>query len=311
MDPLSDILELVGVRSSIYFQKDFCGPWKMSVGNTGFAQFHFVIRGGATVQSEEGKSLLSAGDIVLFPKGASHTIGDHPMSAAMAGGDVIQAMQKGEEPFTQGPLATTMVCGHFEYDLTHAHPMIRRLPAQIILRTNDLPMGNLLLGLLPLIVRETKNSAQGSRIVIQHLSHALFTSILRAYFETNATDVGPYAGLRDARILGALSAIHEPEGWSYNLTDLAQRAGMSRSSFAARFRSLIGQSPGDYAVNWKLLKAKQTLETTQKTVEQVAYQYGYSTSSAFARAFREHIGLNPSQIRTSTTPHAPSRTSVC
>lgn len=300
MDPLSDILELVGVRSSIYFQKDFCGPWKMSVDDTGFAQFHFVIRGSATVQSDAGLSILSAGDIILFPKGANHTIGDHPSRAAIAGGDIIEAMQRGEAPFAHGPLATTMVCGHFEYDLTHPHPMIRHLPDQIILRTNELPMGNLLLGLMPLIVRETKNSAQGSRIVIQHLSEALFSSILRAYFETDTTDIGPYAGLRDPRILSALSAIHEPRGWSYNLTDLAHRAGMSRSAFAAKFKDLLGQSPGDYAVNWKLLKAKQTLETTQKTVEQIAYQYGYSTSSAFARALREHIGLNPSQIRTST-----------
>ena len=157
----------------------------MSVDNTGFAQFHFVIRGGAIVQSDGTQSLLSAGDIILFPKGANHTIGDHPTSAAIAGGDVIEALQGGKEPFTQGPLATTMVCGHFEYDLTHPHPMIRYLPTQIVLRTNDLPMGDLLLGLLPLIVRETKNSAQGSRVVIQHLSEALFTSILRAYFETN------------------------------------------------------------------------------------------------------------------------------
>ncbi|MGO4906977.1 AraC family transcriptional regulator [Pseudorhodobacter sp. W20_MBD10_FR17] len=305
MDPLSDILELVGVQSSIYFQKDFCGPWKMSVDNTGFAQFHFVIRGGAIVDSDGAQSLLSAGDIVLFPKGATHTIGDHPASIATPGTEVIAGLQNGAEPFIQGPLATTMVCGHFEYDLSHPHPMIRHLPNQIILRTNDLPMGNLLLGLLPLIVRETKNSAQGSRVVIQHLSYALFTSILRAYFETTDADVGPYAGLRDARILTALSAIHEPQGWSYSLVDLAQKVGMSRSSFAATFKSLMGQSPGDYAVNWKLLKAKQTLETTQKTIEQVAYDYGYSTASAFTRAFREHIGVNPSFVRTPVFKRGP------
>lgn len=297
MDPLSDILELVGVQSSIYFQKDFCGPWKMSVDNTGFAQFHFVICGGAVVEHDGEKELLCAGDIVVFPKGASHTIGDHPSSPPLSGTDVITGLHEGAEPFVDGPLATTMVCGHFEYDLSHPHPMIRHLPDRIILRTQDLPMCNLLLSLLPVIVRETKEGLLGSRIVIQHLSHALFTSILRTYYETAKTDIGPYAGLRDQRILNALSAIHTPEGWSYSLVALAHVAGMSRSSFSATFKSLIGQSPGDYAVNWKLLKAKQALENTQKPIEHIAYEYGYSTASAFSRAFKEHLGVNPSHLR--------------
>ena len=298
MDPLSDILELVGVKSSIYFQKDFCGPWKMSVDNTGFAQFHFIIRGGAIVDSDGEQIMLSAGDIVVFPAGARHTIGDHPASTAIPGKNVIADLQNGQEPFTEGPFATTMICGHFEYELAHPHPMIRHLPIRIILRTTDLPVGNALLGLLPIIVHETRATPLGSRIIVQHLSHALFTLVLRAYFESIDADIGPYAGLRDERILSALSAIHEPRGWSYSLVDLAQRAGMSRSSFSATFKSLIGQSPGEYAIHWKLLKAKRDLKHGQAPVEKIAFDYGYSTASAFSRAFRGQLGVSPSCVRT-------------
>ncbi len=294
MDPLSDILELIGIRSSIYFQKDFCNPWKMTVSDTGFAQFHFIVRGGAIVEHAGKQDLLAAGDVVVFPKGASHWIGDHPNTPGMPGAKVITAMQAGQEPFTHGPLATRMICGHFEYDLSHPHPLVQQLPSQIILRTAELPTGNLLMGLLPLIINETKSTPIGNRVVLQQLSQALFTSILRAYFDRENTQFAP---LSDARIMRALSAIHGPSGWQHSLSDLAELAGMSRSSFAAKFKTDIGQSPGEYAMCWKLMKAKQTLQTTNLPIEQIAHDNGYTSASAFSRAFRETLGMNPSQCR--------------
>jgi AraC-like DNA-binding protein len=296
VDPLSDILELVGFRSSIYFQKDFCGRWKMSVADTGFAQFHFVISGTATLQHDGQAEHLSAGDFVLFPHGASHTIGDRPDTPAMRGQDVIAAMLDGNEPFTDGQDATRMVCGHFQYDLSHRHPLMQQLPSRVLLRPTNL-IGTLMSALLPLIVDETRAARPGSRVVAKHLSQALFAAILRAHFEQEDTQIGFYAGLRDSGILAAIMAIHQPDGWKYSMTDLAGRAGMSRSSFAARFKALVGQSPGDYALGWKMLKAKEALQDPRKTIDQIAHDHGYGSASAFSRAFRETLGLRPSEAR--------------
>lgn len=297
MDPLSDVLELVGVKSSIYFQKDFCGAWKMSVANTGFAQFHFIVRGTAVVEYDDQVDRLSAGDLVLFPTGGAHSIGDHFDSPVESGQTVMSQIAKGHAPFSQGDMATRMVCGHFEYDLQHQHPFMRGLPCRILLRTADLPIGSLMATLLPLIVSETRITPLGSRIVVQHLSQALFASILRTYFEGDNAEFGFYAGLRDPRIFGAISAIHEVDGWKYSLADLAAIAGMSRSSFAGKFKTIVGQSPGDYALSWKMLKAKQALQDPMLTVDQVAHDHGYGSASAFSRAFRDTLGVTPSQTR--------------
>jgi AraC-like DNA-binding protein len=72
---------------------------------------------------------------------------------------------------------------------------------------------------------------------------------------------------------------------------------MSRSSFAARFKALVGQSPGDYALGWKMLKAKEALQDPRKTIDQIAHDHGYGSASAFSRAFRETLGLRPSEAR--------------
>ena len=300
MDPLSDALELLGFRSSIYFQKNFCGNWKMSVADTGFAQFHYIVRGTAVIEHDDHVENLSAGDLVLFPKGASHAICDNLDSPVTSDQDVIASFQAGDEPFLEGDLTTRMICGHFEYDLTHQHPLVKDLPSRILLKTSEMEQGTLLSSLISLIVIETLTKEMGSRTVMQYLSQALFASILRAYFVKDGNQIGFYSGIRDTRIVSALSAIHEPDGWKYNLTDLASIAGMSRSSFATIFKMHMGQTPGDYALNWRMFKARQSLEKPGQTIDQIAHIYGYGSSSAFSRAFRAVMGVSPSQHKTSS-----------
>ncbi|MBT0958225.1 AraC family transcriptional regulator [Alphaproteobacteria bacterium KMM 3653] len=299
MDPLSDVLEMLGFRSSIYFQKDFCGNWKMAVADTGFAQFHYIVRGTAMIEHGDVVEHLSAGDLVVFPKGAAHAICDTPDSPAISGQEVIAEMQAGNEPFLEGDRTTRMICGHFHYDLTHQHPLVKDLPSRILLKTSEMEMGTLLSSLIALIVNETLTKEMGSRTVTQYLSQAFFAAILRAHFVETGSRIGFYAGMRDARIVSALSAIHEPDGWKYNLADLASISGMSRSSFASVFKAHMGQTPGDYALNWRMFKARQSLERTADTIDQIAHDNGYGSSSAFSRAFRAVMGVNPNQLRPS------------
>ena len=178
---------------------------------------------------------------------------------------------------------------------------MRDLPACILIRGSDLEIESLMSALLPLIVSETRSSPLGGRIVAKHLSQALFASILRVHFEQDETKIGFYAGLRNDRIIRAIAAIHEADGWKHSLSDLAAIAGMSRSSFANKFKQHVGQTAGEYASTWRLLKARQSLQDRGKTIDQVAHEHGYASASAFSRAFRDTLGMSPSHARKSDT----------
>jgi len=295
-DPLSDILDLIGVRSSVYFQKDFLAPWCMSVSNTGFAQFHIIVRGSAVVMQGEESLHVSAGDIVFFPKGASHLIGDAPGRTPMSGEDVIESMANGLEPFTEGGAPTRMICGHFEYDFDYAHPLFEELPKRIVLGAAELPNMDHLSGLLQLIIRESSNNALGSKVVVRRLSDSLLVTILRGYFEMEKQNIGFHRGLCDKRISRAISAIHSDSN-QYNIEELAELAGMSRSSFLHHFKALIGQSAGAYTTRWKLLKARAALSDTKQSVESIGFAAGYNSATAFSRAFHSHFGETPTQHR--------------
>ena len=64
---------------------------------------------------------------------------------------------------------------------------------------------------------------------------------------------------------------------------------MSRSSFAMRFRTLVGLPPLDYLVRWRMQIAARALRVTDRTVAAIG--------SAFSNAFKRVLGQSPSRYR--------------
>lgn len=71
---------------------------------------------------------------------------------------------------------------------------------------------------------------------------------------------------------------------------------MSRSAFAQRFQSVVGQSPLGYLAAWRMQLAHDWLQEGG-TVLTVALRCGYRTEAAFHRAFKRHTGLTPGAVR--------------
>ena len=72
---------------------------------------------------------------------------------------------------------------------------------------------------------------------------------------------------------------------------------MSRSSFAARFKSVLGVSPMRYLTEWRMQQAVNLLTTTTQSVAAIAEQSGYGSEVAFRKAFRSVIGRPPGAVR--------------
>jgi transcriptional regulator GlxA family with amidase domain len=75
---------------------------------------------------------------------------------------------------------------------------------------------------------------------------------------------------------------------------LARQVGLSRSALADRFVQFLGEPPITYLSRWRLRLAAQKLTSTRRTVESIAADAGYESSSAFAHAFKTTFGKPPS-----------------
>lgn len=78
---------------------------------------------------------------------------------------------------------------------------------------------------------------------------------------------------------------------------MAGRSGLSERSFLRRFRRATGQSPVEYIQTLRVEEAKQMLETTDISIDEIAAEIGYSEPSSFRSAFRKHVGLPASAYR--------------
>ena len=72
---------------------------------------------------------------------------------------------------------------------------------------------------------------------------------------------------------------------------------MSRSAFAQRFVSRIGESPMKYLSRWRMHLAKQMLRDRADTIQAVAERIGYDSEPAFNRAFKKATGYPPAAWR--------------
>jgi transcriptional regulator GlxA family with amidase domain len=78
---------------------------------------------------------------------------------------------------------------------------------------------------------------------------------------------------------------------------MAQRSGLSERSLLRRFRKATGQSPVDYIQTLKIEEAKQMLETTDISIDDIAAEIGYTEPSSFRNAFRRYVGMPASAYR--------------
>jgi AraC-like DNA-binding protein len=86
----------------------------------------------------------------------------------------------------------------------------------------------------------------------------------------------------------------EPER-RWTVQALAEQAGMSRTTFAVKFKETVGNAPMDYLTRWRMLRAGDRLAHSSDPVGAIALSLGYESESAFSTAFRRVMGCSPRQ----------------
>lgn len=82
-----------------------------------------------------------------------------------------------------------------------------------------------------------------------------------------------------------------------SLDVVAGVVGLSACHFSRVFKKETSYSPYEYVILVRLNKAKHLLNTTQKTVKEIAYEVGYGSESNFCNAFTAKIGISPMNFR--------------
>ena len=129
------------------------------------------------------------------------------------------------------------------------------------------------------------------------LAHLLFVHILRHHIEAGAMQPGWLKAAGDPHIGPAMCLMHADPGRNWHLKELASAIGMSRSSFAERFKTVSGFAPLTYLTFWRMRLAETALRDGERSLAALASSLGYGSESAFSTAFKRVVGISPAHYR--------------
>lgn len=335
VDSLAHVLQNVRLRAVLPRQHEMTAPWGVRFGGTpaadvrahlrsmGFAtppgrppatrgSLIAVTRGDCWLEVDgDGEQLpLSAGDLVLLSRDVAYTLRDDRDTPET---DVKTLIRR--EHIEQmrglrhggGGARTSFLCGFFSFVGDEDHPLMAALPPIIQVRGG--PSGETLPWLrstLALLEHEWSARRPGAQCVVDHLAHVLFVQAVRAYANDVAGSGGSnwFRAMLDPDVAPVIGLMHLHPGEPWTVASLAERAGCSRSGFAAKFTAAVGHPPLQYLTECRVQAARALLRDTRLGIKAVAKQVGYATESAFSNAFKRVTGVSPFAYRKSAIdPH--------
>lgn len=305
MDCLSDALNGIRFKGTIYCQTEFRGPWGLRFpGWPSHVSFFMLLRGSCliTVEGIAEPFTLAGGELILTPRGAGCTLQDAAGSPTELITDVRAEPPKSGEIFKYGGdgALSSMVMGCFELDSYGKNPLIASLPGAIYLKAQHLQSEPWLETTLRFLAAETSETRPGSDILRSRLTDMLFIQTIRAFMTQvkNCNESGGWLkALSDPDIGPALSLIHANPESPWTVASLASAVGMSRTSFATKFTSLVTDSPIDYLTSWRMQRALRLMIQGEDNLGTIAGAVGYTSEAAFAKAFKREIGEAPGGFR--------------
>ena len=310
-DPLTDILRGLRLDGVEYGRSEMKEPWGVEFPAQEAARFHFIGRKGCWLLRPCGEWVqLNAGDAVLLPRGDVHVLASEPgvKTSPITGytvaelckdvycmsddGDVREGCQPG----------TLLFSGSMYFNLDRLHPLLGMMPDVMLthgLEAYDPAIPHL----LEAMAREVTMERVGSGGILARLADVLAATIIRSWVERGCgATSGWIAAVRDRDIGRVLAAIHLEPNREWTVEALAKMMGASRSGFAERFATIVGETPLKYVTQVRMHQARQWLVRDRLKISVVASRLGYESEAAFSRAFKRVVGSPPSHFRADEHP---------
>ena len=269
MDRLSSVLNRFSLHASVFFSGNLCGVSSFAKSHQHVhGHLHLLKSGELTVS--DGRELIKVFNeptVIYFPRATNHQL------------------HANEEE------GVDLVCAEISYKTSPNNPLIEAIPKMISFNLMEAErLGQTAIWLFD----EAFNERSGRDHMIDRLCDIFMVTLLRKLILDGEIEQGMMAGLSHPKISKTLIEVHARPELTWTLSEMADKSGMSRSNFADVFREVVGQTPLDYVTDWRISVA-QKLILNKSSIDFVANQVGYETSSALARVFRKKTGMSPKQ----------------
>jgi AraC-like DNA-binding protein len=301
-DPLSDACSSLEVADLKTGKLHMEGAWAMSVPASDSALFcaslrgtHWVsIQGDAPVRVDEGDCYLIASVPWLrLSSGPLPGFDESGVAAIQGGTDLSRSSGLASQSEGSG---VSLIGARIVFDCMQASHLLKLLPPWIRVPANT-EQARSLRSMLHVLESEAGAPGPGAEVMINHLAHILLVQALRAHLDSGERADGWLGALADSKIGAAVALMHSERSRRWTVAELAANVGMSRSSFALKFKALVGRTPLDYWLQLRMRHARRMLRNSRQPVSSVAFAFGYESEKTFAAAFKRVMSHPPSTYR--------------
>ncbi|MGA6974237.1 MAG: AraC family transcriptional regulator [Candidatus Binatus sp.] len=307
MDPLSDVLSLLKPRSYMVRGFDVAGPWSIRFAPKEGIKCYSVLAGQCWLAMDgvPDPVHLKTGDCILLPTGRPFRLATDLALEPVDAEKFILAAANGRIASFNGGGECFGLGGWFAFAGKHAEILLGVLPPIVHIRKESDKAA--LRWCLERMMQELHEPQPGGVLVAQHLAHMLLVQALRLHLaEGLSGGVGWLFALADKQMSAAINSMHSDPAHHWTVQELAKHAGMSRSTFAVKFKETVGASPIEYLARWRMLVAGDRLVNSSDPVSAIALSLGYESESAFSTAFKRVMGCSPRKYSRSTSPASHS-----
>jgi len=307
MDPLSRVLSLLKPTSHMCRGFDAGGKWSIQFPRHEGIKCYSVVSGQCWL-SVEGVSeavRLKTGDCFLLPLGRPFRLANDLTLTPVDFKTIFSTPLNGGIASWNGGGDFSGVGGYFALAGDHAGILLGVLPPIVhIKKESDKAT---LRWSMDRMMQELREPQPGGFLVVQHLAHIMLVQALRAHLaEGLRGGVGWLFALADRQMSIAIHSMHDDPAHPWTLQELARRVGMSRSTFALKFKGTVGASPIEYLTRWRMLLAGDRLANSSDPISVIALSLGYESESAFSTAFKRVMGCSPRQYSRGRNLVSPS-----
>ena len=307
MDPLSDVLSLLKPHSYMAGGYDTGGEWSIQFPQHEGIKCYALVSGQCwlSVEGVREPVRLTSGDCFLLPSGRPFRLASDLTLTPVDAYTFFKLPLHGSIRSINGGGDCVGVGGHFVFAGRHAEVLLGMLPPIVHIRKeSDKAAMRWSLERLMLELREPQ---PGRFLVAQQLAYLMLVQALRLHLSEGLRGgVGWLFALADKQMSAAMNAMHEDAARRWTIQELAERAGMSRSTFALKFKQTVGASPMEYLTRWRMLLAGDKLVNSSDPISVIALSLGYESESAFSTAFKRMMGCSPRQYSGGRNPARPS-----
>jgi len=257
----------------VQFGREACAPSKsFGPAARNHFLFHYILSGKGVLYADDRQgisqtySLKGGQGFLLFPKQISTYIADHdtPWEYTWVEFDGlrVRAMLEG-------------------IGLTVDRPVYRAREADLRERMKDE------------MLYLTEHVAASPFHLIGHL-YLFFDYLIRS---ATAVKTDKSNKVRDFYIHEAIEYIQHNFQNDITVEGIAAACGLNRSYFGKIFKEVLGKSPQEFLMAFRMAKASELLKLTQLSVSEIGRAVGYENSMHFSRAFKSIYGASPQKWR--------------